>query len=199
MNNRSIYWFAGGTLVLLILISSVLFYSLFLSPETEPEPSLGGSPFEGGPIINFPQGGGPTTGVEPAPETMTFPVKSVSGTLLVRDFMSDDGVWTSADGTYVVIEGTESATGTTDGVPYEIVYFPEDKGLLVSILAEPIGEVRRDATYALLTKLGIDLPELCTLVAQVTVPRGINDFYLGMNLGFPGCPGATEFPGDPVF
>ncbi len=188
-----------GAAVLLVLLTGFLVFQFTSNPDDMGTPVGTLSPFESGPIVQYPpmQQGSSAPG-QPATEK-TLPVKSVSGTMLVRDFMSDPGVWLSADETYVVVHGSPSATSTQEGVPYEIVYFPEDKGIIVSLLEEPLGEVRRDATDKLSAKLGISNAEICFLVAQVTVPRGVNDFYLGTNLGFPGCPGATKFPGDPTF
>jgi hypothetical protein len=182
----------------LVIIAGVFFATFFFRSAS----TTGGlsdvtngffmSPVVGGrPIINPGVSGTPSK-----PPENTIVVATREGTLSVRDFTKDDGVWTSADQTYMVVKGTESATSSAENVKYEIVFFPTDKSFVVTLLAEPLGDIRREVVNELLTKLGLSFENLCALAMDVSVPRGVNDFYLGQSLGLSGCPGAVSLPGD---
>lgn len=82
-----------------------------------------------------------------------------------------------------------SNTGT-----FQILFFPNDSGILVSLFSEPIGPVRLEAEEALRTVLGLTNQELCRLNHDVRTIISVNETYAGRSLGFSFCPGATVLP-----
>ncbi len=80
-----------------------------------------------------------------------------------------------------------------------ITYIPADQfgaqaQFLVSLAAEPLGEVRRQAEQALIDRLGVSKEELCKLDAPVWVDDSVNATYAGRDLKLPSCPGAVILP-----
>lgn len=137
-----------------------------------------------------------TNSEQKAASSGTLEVKTATGSIFVSDFTKGSGVATTSDNFSYVSYPTQTTSTTNDSIQYQIFYFSSDKSLLVSILKEPIGEIRIKATKDLTERLNISHQELCTLVAEVTIPRGVNNLYEGVSLGFPGCPGAIKFSED---
>lgn len=92
----------------------------------------------------------------------------------------------SADNGYQI---AGSAMGT-----FQILFFPKDSGILISLFSEPIGPVRLEAEDALRSALGLTNQELCRLKHDVRTSISVNEAYAGRSLGFSFCPGATVLP-----
>ncbi len=130
----------------------------------------------------------PTTG---GVQNAVVPVATIEGgTVSVQDFKATPQVATTPDipGMYILAGGTDP---TKTGAPYSIFYLESDQSFTISLFAEPIGEVRKQAEQDLLKQLGIPQNTACGLRYQVLVPYRINSFYSGKNLGFSFCSGAT--------
>lgn len=84
------------------------------------------------------------------------------------------------------------------GVPniqptYIIQYTAETQFFNISLLSEPISDVRKNAEQYLLNQLGISRDQLCTLNYSVSVPYFVNEYYTSQSLGFSFCNGSVPF------
>jgi hypothetical protein len=77
---------------------------------------------------------------------------------------------------------------------FQILYFPQNFGILISLLTEPIGTVRLTAESALRAKLGLSDSQLCKLIIDVGTTADVNSTYAGRNLGLSFCPGSVTLP-----
>ncbi|MES2135200.1 MAG: hypothetical protein V4449_03110 [Patescibacteria group bacterium] len=193
MYSRNILIVAVAGLVLILGLGALSIY-LFISSNTGTL-STNTSREDLFPFSN----GGPisptaTTNVHGGISSSSLEVATVAGSLFVLDFTKGTDIATSTD--YFYTGYPRGSDTTTQDAEYQIFFFPNDKSFLVSILKEPIGEIRRKASDDLMSRLGISNKELCTLIAEVIIPKGVNDYYGGVSLGFPGCPGAVKFEGD---
>ena len=185
-------------IVSLVVAGGILFAALWgLTPEpaidrpntstTNPPSSTAGGTSQttssGTTNIDTPATGG-TQGV-------VVPVSSSQGgTVSVQDFRDDSGVVTSPNipGHYFIAGGLNP---NDTGASFSTFYVDSDQSFTISLLAEPIGEVRKQAEQNLLQHLGISQSDACNLRYQVLVPYRVNSFYSGKNLGFSFCSGAT--------
>lgn len=130
------------------------------------------------------------------------------GNMTVRNFLSDPDVsnvgtsTTDTTGYYIVSqpyppEVVPDSDGS--GSYYHLSYFPQDKSFLITILKEPVGDVRREAIADLSARIGVSGAELCSLVIEVGTPTWVNSFFGARSLGVPGCLGSVEISGDPKF
>lgn len=87
-----------------------------------------------------------------------------------------------------------SCPGGAPSDEYHIVYFSEDKSFIISLVAEPIGQARRDAEQFLMQTLGLTQQQMCALKYEVLTTSSVNGQFAGDNLGFSFCPGATKLP-----
>ncbi len=196
MRHPYIVFFVSILFIALLALGGWFVFSLISTPK---QANISSNPF----ASFFPSQTGVNTGGTKTPtpsagnsSTKLLEVRTAGGSVMVKDFTKSSDVASSTDNFSVSYpKGTEPGTLEAE---YQIYFFPFDKSILVSILKEPIGEIRRKAADDLAARLGVSAKDLCKLVAEVDIPRGVNDFYTGMSLGFPGCPGATKFEGDPV-
>lgn len=70
---------------------------------------------------------------------------------------------------------------------YQLFYFPESQGFLVSLLHPDVKSTLDAAETKLIEKLGITLEELCTLNVEVTVPMSVNEEWSGRDIILPAC------------
>ncbi|TAJ13161.1 hypothetical protein EPO56_03370 [Patescibacteria group bacterium] len=126
----------------------------------------------------------------------TFELKGVDGMLPARDFLSDQDIASSTELGSFLYWAETLTEGSSKTPSYEIYFLEKDSLFIVVLLQEPIGEVRRSATNALVEKLGINQEDVCKLSAEVNVPYYVNEFYSAQNLGFPNCEGSVKFSGD---
>lgn len=159
-------------LVLLLLLGIGVYF--FLVKDT-PEPPSGNDPF-----------GGVGAGTRVPPNMIRLTLTDGT-TADVPDFTKEvqpEGA--SAENGYQV--------GGSDDAPFQILYYPNDAGFLISLLAEPLGENRLKAEAALRGKLQLPDAELCKLNAQVATSIYVNETYAGQNLGLSFCSGAVRLP-----
>lgn len=198
MNTRSTLIIAGIAL-LLIIVTSIVALSSFLSPSkkdtSRSDPFSALLPFsktsskEGD---DLKPAGQPRQGTSSG----TLSLRSLNGIIQVRDFTKDkDASMTlEEDGWYVTYPNTKGLSYAE--LWYEIDYTLPDQRLSVTIYREPIGEVRAKVASDVVERLGISTQELCTLDSLVFAPRWVNSFYADKNLGFPGCPDSVKLSGD---
>jgi hypothetical protein len=139
---------------------------------------------------NQPTTGTGTGGVTATPDkTITVPAEH-GGTITIRDFKSDPSVITNPNipGQYILAGGSDPS-GT--GASYSTFYVDLDQSFNITILQEPIGDVRKQAEQDLMSRLGINQDQACALRYWVGVPNFVNSIYSGKNLGFSFCPGAV--------
>jgi hypothetical protein len=74
---------------------------------------------------------------------------------------------------------------------YSIVYSKKDQSFTIGIWKEPVGDIRQQAERDLQEKLGLQEPIMCRLRYTVLIPNDVNAVYIGKNIGFSFCPGAT--------
>lgn len=128
-----------------------------------------------------------------------FELKGFESMIPARDFLNDSDIASSTElGSFLYWTET-LPEGSSEAPSYEIYFLEKDSLFIVVLLQEPIGEVRRDATNALIEKLGITNEDVCKLTAEVNVPYYVNELYSAKDIGFPGCPGAVKFSGDTTF
>ena len=77
---------------------------------------------------------------------------------------------------------------------YVVTYTEFDQSFSITLLAEPIGEHRKEAEMKLQEFLGIDAVEICFLRIGVFMPWWVNDEFSGYNVGISGCANATVLP-----
>ena len=203
MNTPTTYLIAGSA-ALIVLLAGLFFYGTFIAPATPSTENRGTiqSPFDEtvipSPTVTLPSQPGGAKNPDETTTSGTLEVRTAGGMATVSDFRAAKDVASSTDGSYYFVSGAQIQIGTTtESIPeYQIYYFPADQTFLVSLLQEPLGEVRKRATQDLASRLNIPPEGICSLVAEVTIPRDVNQFYSGKSLGFPGCSGATKFPGD---
>ncbi len=208
---KNTYIFAGlAGLALLLLIAAGLYVYILLTGEPLIEPTAT-TPLGSNTILPSNTSGvaGSTGGTDdplvlPPVEVPTF----ASGKLSVRNPLADSDVVRASDrtgteyyslgsvpsGAHLTLVSVPTSTPTSKGRGYEILYFPQAGTFSVSILKEPLGDIRRAAADDLMRRLGIDAPSLCTLLAGVRVDVG--GVFAGKYIGFAGCAGATALPGD---
>ena len=161
-----------STVAVLVALSIAAFVFL---PNRAEEPRTPGDPF------------GPSTGggdyIEP--ERVSI-VLADGSTARVPNFMSEQPEWASDETGYQVAGSEESA--------FHILFFEDGAGFLVSLLKEPLRDVRAQAEAELRSTLQLSDSELCKLNIDVAVARDVNDRFSGKNLGLSFCPGAIELP-----
>jgi hypothetical protein len=111
--------------------------------------------------------------------------------IAVNDFTKDPQTATSTNipGHYFIAGGVDAFS---NGSPYSIYYYDKDNSFTITILDEPIGELRMQAEQLLQQKLGITQAAMCNLRYYLSVRNDLNPLYAGKNLGFSFCPGATR-------
>lgn len=192
MNTRNTLIIAIGGFILLIVVAVLLFFAVNPPAKTVSTnvkktflstfPFSNGLPFKSSTKPNVPASAGSAS---------TITVRSLDGTISVSDFTKIPGVASTTDGSFL--------TWLPASEEYEVFYLPLNQSFTIVLLNEPIAEIRRKATADLQAKLGVSNKELCNLIAEVTVPYFVNDFYSTKNLGFSGCPGGVKFEGDTNF
>ena len=178
---KGIYYLLIGGIVVIAIGVAVL----ILSPKTKPAPgssyATSTNPF-GQPAGSFPVSSATPNG------SIGLNLRLNDGTVVsVPDFTRTNQPPTSnAESGYQV-----AGTNTED---YQILYYPKNSGILVSLFSEPLGPVRLVAENALRAALGLSDSQLCKLTVDVRTTADVSDTYSGRNLGLSFCPGATILP-----
>lgn len=116
---------------------------------------------------------------------------ATGGTITVKDFKEDPStVPFPNDTTHYVLAGGLSPS--ENNTPYTILYVESDQSFTVSLLTEPLADIRHLAEQDLMDRLGINQVDACSLRYSVLVPYKVSAIYAGKNLGFSFCPGATK-------
>lgn len=114
------------------------------------------------------------------------------GTIVVRDFLESSA--TTADPVnpgHYFIGNYVDPTREDAAVPRYVIEFIDSTGYFsISLLQEPIGEVRQDAERFLQQQLNLPHEDMCRLKYMISVPNRINQSYAGYDLRFSFCPGA---------
>lgn len=177
-------------LVLIVLIGIYSVYHIFFTtapntPTTQVTNPFGGNTTSSNVPTTSPTGG--TTGI-----TQTMPISLADGSSIqVADFTKDPETQTTPNipGHYFISGGIGTAN-----IPYSIFYVTSDQSFTISLLQEPIGQMRQEAEQELMQKLDIDEATMCQLRYTVLVSNDVNATYAGHNLGFSFCPGAVVLP-----
>lgn len=176
-----------GWIVVVLLgavIVGVLWYFLF-APKPTPQAVQK-------PPVTLPTSGSVTpvvtaTSSSQSPQTMSIAAQN-GGVVVIKDFIHD-GV-TLADPSN---EGNYYLTGaSTEG--FAIGYRVSGQFFTIALEKEPLGETRIAAEEFLLSALGINKNQLCSLDYYLGTDVYTSSNYAGRNLGFSFCPGATVLP-----
>lgn len=166
----------AGVVLLVLAVGILIGAYLYLQPETgnEPERPSGVNPF--GSLASDPVASG------------SIAITLTDGsTAVIPDFSTTEQPEAASATNGYQVAGASDST-------FQIVYFPEDSGFIVTLNAEPLGEARRAAEDALRARLGLSDTELCKLRADVGTTYSVNATYAGKNLGLSFCPGAVTLP-----
>lgn len=178
---KRIYILLGG--IVIIVIGIVVF---MLSKNTAPVP-VGSTTTSTNPL-GLPAGSVPVSTTNPNGLSGMLNIVLKDGTTAsVPDFTKvNQSPTANAESGYRV-----AGSNTGD---FQILYYPQNSGILISLLSEPIGPVRLAAENALRITLGLSDSQLCTLTIEVRTTLSVNTTYSGRDLGLSFCPGATPLP-----
>lgn len=147
-----------------------------------------------------PAGDGPGTLIGTDDTDVKTPLKEGEGlkiiltdgaTLLVTDFTKEgtQPEYAKEAGYNVAGSGSEE---------YAVTYLEGYEGgagtFTISLLKEPLGEVRKKAEESIIQKLGITRAQLCVLPVEVWTSVHVNELYAGYNLGISSCTGSVGLP-----
>lgn len=116
----------------------------------------------------------------------TVAVPTASGTVTIANPAQVPTAQVLGGGQYSVTDPNNTQAD------FNVVYSTRDGSFAVALLNEPIAKARTEAGQYLLSTLHISQAQLCLLNVYVGVPRSINQFYSGKNLGFSFCPNAVQ-------
>jgi hypothetical protein len=129
----------------------------------------------------------------------TFPVIGGAGDIIMtKNFKQDPSVGQYPTPGYYYIgyhmptTGYTAGSTATDNPPYTILYIDSTQYFTISLLKEPIKQVRADAEQYLMQRLGISQDQMCRLRYTVSVPSSVSQIYSSQNLGFSFCSGAVQ-------
>jgi hypothetical protein len=172
---RTIFIALGILVILIVILGVVFFIRIAMHPAT-PQP-VTENPFASSTNTTGGNISGPS-----------LPVTLTDGSrVAVPDFTkTPQPDWAGASAGYQV-SGSEHAD-------YQILFYPDNSGFLISILKEPLGQSRLEAEKALRETLKLSDAQLCKLSSQVSTSISVNEQYAGQDLGLSFCPGATKLP-----
>lgn len=193
-----ILWGLGVLLVIVLIAFAIV--SFLPKPTTQVTPAPAPTPTL--PILGtvVPVNSGKNNSNSTTATTITLLGKL--GPVVIKDFIHN-GV-TGADpqnkGLYFVAgspgycmpDGT--CPGGASSTDFNVVYDSDLQFFTVTLLAEPIGQVRTATEQFMLQTLGVSQNDLCALHYYLGTIKGLNDAYADRNLGFSFCPGATVLP-----
>jgi hypothetical protein len=139
----------------------------------------------------------PTEDVQVPTNTGGFPFADNSSSAGEQDgnFLNDSDVAEDAFNPgyyYLGYQPFEANAG--EGPPYLIEFIKETSYFNITILKEPLGDMRLSAEQYLKGKFPLTNEQFCSLNYTVGVPNSVNSLYSGMNLGFSFCPDAVRLP-----
>jgi hypothetical protein len=184
------YWILGIVAAAMLAGGIIGFYKIFGGQS----PADSTTPLD----TNTGQGGNFTTDVTQQPGTpVTQGEQGITvstqggGSILVKDFKNDAATKPDPNnqGQYYLSGGLDPTAAST---AYSTFFVEANQSFNITLLREPIKDVRIQAETELLQKLGITQEQACALNYYVGVPAEINEIYAGKNLGFSFCNGATS-------
>jgi len=182
MNTRTIVII--GSVIVIALIAFVVWGLFTTAPNTAPNTNLSGT--------SFPNAGNVAPSLPGGASSISVAAIQ-QGSISVKDFRNNPN--TVKDpynaGYYDIAGGSDP--GLTNA-PFHIFYDETHQYFGISLLAEPLGQYRKEAEQLLLQELGITQLQMCQLNYAVGVGPDVNEAYAGKNLGFSFCPGATVLP-----
>lgn len=201
MNTKLIAWIVA--ILLGVGVITILWY-VMSSPNTTPQTSE--------PTTTFPVSGSINTNTTGstnitsatsslAVQKMTITVQGGS-TVVVNDFIHN-GVTlldSANTGNYLLAGNLGycfSDPQKCQAAPsnnFSVYYNSASQSFVIDLTQEPIGQTRLDMENFMLTTLEITQQQMCSLNYLVGVTRYVNLQYVGKNLGFSFCPGATVLP-----
>jgi len=196
MDSQKTLWTIGLSIIVLLIGGLAVFVVIFRPPTPSPTqvptnttPNTNSGQHTGS--ASFPATATSTSGGTSVPAPVMTIMVVDGSPLQVRDFKQSSTTveHPSAPGHYYIAGGVNP---TNNNSPYSILYTESDQSFNITLLAEPLDTVRKNAEAELLQILGVTLYQACTLVYEVSTPRFVNQFYAGKNLGFSFCPGATS-------
>ncbi len=130
----------------------------------------------------------------------TYSLATASGgTIQTKDFKNDPeaGQYPASGyyylGIHAPVDGASTANVTAiENPPYTILYIDSTQYFNITILQEPLGEVRQDAEKYLMEHLGVTQIQMCSLKYIISVPNSVNQIYSSKNIGFSFCSGAVQ-------
>ena len=185
-------WILGTiSVAVLILIAAVAaFFLLRNTPET-PE-STDQVSF---PVVE-PSGAGSS-------DVRTIVIPAADGSpVTVRDFIQNGSTVsdTQNPGIYYLAGSPgycfdDGACPTAENVPgVNITYSSEYGTFTIAILEEPLSATRISAQNFLMTTLGLNQQQMCSLSTYVGTDTGVNENFAGQNLGLSFCPDSVQLP-----
>lgn len=184
------FYIIGGVAVIIIIISILfLTFGQKQSASTTNTQNQTTLPSASSNTTTGNQMGTKTSGGTTSQSSTKLQIAANNGTTIsVNDFI--DNKATLKDPSNV---GNYYLTGSSAN-GYAIGYRASGQFFTIALEKEPIGGTRLMAQNFLLSALGINESQLCSLNYYVGTDVNTNSFYAGKNLGFSFCPGATALP-----
>lgn len=105
----------------------------------------------------------------------------------VRNFKDDVDVTNWYDPqVFLIADGKNQ-----DSDLFQIFYYDADTSIGVSLLSQPLGDIRLVAEKQLKERLGLSENEICKMKINVSTPSFVSEQYSGQNLGLSFCPDAV--------
>ena len=170
--------------VVVILIIAVVIAAFALKPAAT-------QPNQANTQTQFPNSG--NTNTSSSTSQLLSVATLTGGSVLVKNFENSPTTAKdpTGDGYYYVSGGLYQ---NQTHAPYQIFYDSEHQYFGITLYKEPLGQYRTQAENELMQDLGISQQQMCSLNYDISVGQGINDLYVGQNLGFSFCPGAVALP-----
>lgn len=184
-------------LVLVLVLAVVYFWYLGKIPRTVDNntPSNNFIP----PQINNSTNPGSTTGTN-KPPTATTPAKNFSipspnaPSMIINTSQGDIKTNNLYKDSSKIIPGTGNAVLFSKNDSYHMSFYPQNQGILITIIDPAIQAARDKAESELLADLGITKDQACKLTVDLGVPEWVNSQASGTNYGLSFCPNGKPFP-----
>jgi hypothetical protein len=186
-------------LAVLIVVLGAIVLVLFFSHQSTNTTSSAQTGTTASSSVTFPasqntNSGSSSSGSTNSNSSQNLEVKGTDGSTIVVDNFETDRKTVkdpTNDGYYYLSGGSNVSTTKA---PYQIFYDSQDQYFGITLYQEPLGQYRTQAEDELIQDLGLTQDQMCSLNYDISVGQGVNDTYLGENLGFSFCPGAVALP-----
>ena len=146
--------------------------------------------------------GSPSSSATPSQNTAGITLTNQNGSVTAKDFIHNGvtipdtvnaGKYLLAGNLgYCLSDPQKCQAGLADN--FSVYYNSEQQSFIITLTEEPIGQARLGMEKFMLKTLGITEQQMCNLNYIVGVTKYVNSQYVGKNLGFSFCPGATKLP-----